>query len=122
MGISAATLSRIGCDEVNGRPDPGQDWAVAGGKTRGHMSERDYLAEAFQMADVEMCSTYAFPRLEEQASVAHIKALVAYIRQQEAQLERARLEAERKSGELDHCLEAVLKVRDFREQIRANDK
>jgi hypothetical protein len=108
MGISAATLSRFECDEVTGRPDPGQDWAVAGGKTRGHMSERDYLAEAFQMADGEMYSAYSLPRLAEQASLAHIKALVAYIRQQEAQLERTHLEAVKKSGELDLCLETVL--------------
>jgi hypothetical protein len=122
MGISAATLNRIECDEVNGRSDCGQDWAVAGGKTRGHMSERDYLAEAFQMADGEMYSAYSLAHLAEQASLAHVRALVAYIRQQEAQLERARLEAARKSGELDHYLEAVLKVRDFREQIRVSDK
>jgi hypothetical protein len=122
MGISAATLSRFEFAEVNGRPDPGQDWAVASGKTRGHMSERDYLAEAFQMADSEKYSAYSLPRLGEQASLAHIKALVAYIRQQEALLERSRLETVRKSGEPDECLETVLNVRDFREEIRVNDK
>jgi|HubBroStandDraft_1064217.scaffolds.fasta_scaffold160588_2 hypothetical protein len=120
MGISAATLSRFECDEMNGqRPDFGQDWAVAGGETRGRMSERDYLAEAFQMADSEMYSAYSLPSLAEQASLAHITALVAYIRQQEALLERGRLEAAGRSGELDHSVEAVL---DFAEQIRVNDK
>lgn len=120
MGISAATLSRIECDEVNGRLDPGQDWAVAGGKTGDHLSERDYMAEAFQMADSEMYSAYSLPRLAEPASLAHIKALVAYIRQQEALLERARGSGPKKREPGD-CLETVLKVKDSREQIRVND-
>jgi hypothetical protein len=83
------------------------------------MSERDYLAEAFQMADSEMYSAYSLPSLAEQASLAHITALVAYIRQQEALLERARLETAGKTGELGHSVETVL---DFREEIRVNDK